>query len=212
MNDYKIKSIFSVPIYRAYRDSDLDSTEEKEVEDIIKEGIYIRRRYGLGSLTPSNNTYIFDGKLKNIKQFCEKHIDNYVKDIIATKEELNFYITQSWLNIIKPGESLQNHSHSNSIISGVFYISTEEDDQIMFTDPNVKLKEYIRFEGEFNLWNTSTWTYPSKNNSLILFPAWIDHSILQNLNATRDRISISFNTYAKGRFGAAFNRNELILS
>ena len=34
----------------------------------------------------------------------------------------------------------------NSIISGVFYISTEEDYKITFSDPNAKIKDLLRFE------------------------------------------------------------------
>jgi len=214
--DYEVNGIFPTPIYFAKRDSDLDSTEEKEVEDIIEEGMYkndenfttqVRR------FIPSSNTYILNNtKLKKLKEFCDRHIDTYVKEVIATREELDFYITQSWLNIIKPGESLHHHSHSNSIISGVFYISTEEDDKIMFTDPNVKLKELIIFDQtEFNMWNSGTWTYPSKNNSLILFPAWLDHSAIQNLNATRDRISLAFNVFVRGKIGTQGKLSELVL-
>ena len=213
-NEVELNGIFPVPIYRAYRDSDLDSTEEKEVEDLIEEGTYKSNNQPTGqvrSFAPSNNTYIFDGRLKKLKEYCEKHIDTYVKDIIATKEELDFYITQSWLNINKPGESMHQHSHNNSIISGVFYISTEEDDQIKFTDPNVKLKEYISFDQEFNVWNSSTWTYPVRNNLLILFPAWLDHGVTQNLNATRDRISLAFNVFVKGSIGIQGKLSELVL-
>jgi len=214
-NEVELDGIFPVPIYRAYRDSDLDTTEKKEVEDLIEEGMYKSNNQPTGqvrSFAPSNNTYIFDGKLKKLKEYCEKHIDTYVKDIIATREELDFYITQSWLNIIKPGESMHQHSHNNSIISGVFYISTEEDDKIKFLDPNVKLKEYISFDQtEYNTWNSTTWTYPVENNLLILFPAWLDHGVTQNLNATRDRISLAFNVFVKGNIGIQGKLSELVL-
>ena len=139
-NLYTIHGIFPIPVYSVKRDSDLDSTEEKEIEDIIKGGLRVNAENSF-----SNNSYIFNTKLKKIKEFCEQHIKIYVKEIINPKEDLDFYITQSWLNITKPGQFHHSHYHSNSIISGVFYISTEEDDKILFDDRNWKLKERIRF-------------------------------------------------------------------
>ena len=62
---------------------------------------------------------------------------------MCPKEELDFYITQSWINITKPDEFHHEHFHTNSIISGVFYISTEEDDAITFSNPNIKTKGLI---------------------------------------------------------------------
>ena len=125
INNHIINSIFPLPVYVAKRVSDLDSTEEKEIEDIIEEGMVIN--FGNSS---TKNHYIFNSKLKKIKQFCEQQIKQYVEQVICPKEELDFYITQSWLNITKPGKYHHNHSHANSIISGVFYISTIEDDKI----------------------------------------------------------------------------------
>jgi uncharacterized protein (TIGR02466 family) len=203
----RLIGIFPTPLYIVKRGSNLGSTEEIEIEDIIKEGM--RRNAGNSS---SNNSDIFNGKLKKIKEFCEEHIKNYVKVIINPKEELDFYITQSWLNVTKPGEFHHNHSHSNSIISGVFYISTVEDDKIIFNAPNTRIKERIKFELKaFNAWNSYNWSFPSSNNELILFPSWLDHQVFPNEKSTTDRISISFNTFVRGNLGTRKGLNELIL-
>ena len=61
------------------------------------------------------------------------------------------------------------------------------------------------------MWNSSTWTYPVRNNLLILFPAWLDHGVTQNLNATRDRISLAFNVFVKGSIGIQGKLSELVL-
>ena len=211
MKDYDatIFPIFPCPIYFAKRGSVLDSTEEKEIEDIVKEGMY----ENIGN-SNSNNTYIFNGKHKKLKQFCEQHLKQYVKKVINPIEELDFYITQSWLNITKPGEYHHTHSHMNSIISGVFYISVEEDDKITFSDPNAKTKEApIRFDEpkEFNIWNSGTWFIPVNNNAIILFPSWLEHQVDVNEKATTDRISISFNTFVRGALGNQKGLTELIL-
>jgi len=206
---YGISGLFPIPVYVVKRDTNLSPKEEKEIRKIEREGMY--KNAGNSN---SNNNYIFNNNdnLKNLKQFCEQQIKIYVKEVIVPKVELDFYITQSWLNVTKPGEFHHEHSHPNSIISGVFYISTEEDDKITFTDPNRKIKEKILFEQkEFNLWNSITWFFPVKNNELVLFPSWLDHKVDINENATTDRISISFNIFVKGHLGIRQDLTELIL-
>ena len=203
----QIHGIFPCPVNIVKRDTNLTNKEEKEIRKIVNEGM--RKNSGNSS---SYNSYIFNGKLKKIKQFCEQQLKIYVEQVIVPKEELDLYITQSWLNITKPGEYHHEHSHANSIISGVFYISTVEDDTISFTDPNIKLKELIKFEQEeFNLWNSTSWFFPSVTNELVLFPSWLSHRVDVNEKATTDRISISFNTFVRGILGKRTNSNELIL-
>ena len=204
-----IISLFPSPVYVTKRDSNLDSIEEKEIEDIIEEGMSAKTT---NSNSSSKNSYIFDTRLYKLKEFCKEHIETYVEKIISPKKELDFYITQSWLNITKPGESHGLHSHPNSIISGVFYVSTEEDDKIYFFDPNVSGKARIEVEmNEFNLWNSLSWFIPTEKNALLLFPSWLSHSVKSNKLATIDRISIAFNVFAKGMFGIKNSTNELYL-
>ena len=206
---YGIHGMFPCPVYCTLRDSELSPKEDKDIEDIIKEGT--QQNLGGGN-SFSNNSYIFNTKLKKLKEFCEQHIKIYVKEIINPKEDLDFYITQSWLSITKPGQFLQPHYHSNSIISGVFYISTEEGDNIIFNDPNTKIKKLMSFETNSNhLPSAIHYSLHSINNGLLLFPSWIEHGVKPNVKATRDRISLSFNTFVKGNLGERKGLNQLIL-
>ena len=206
---FKVEGLFPNMVYSIIKDSGIDSTEKKEIEDIIGEG-----EGETSTMIPgiSTNTYIFNTKLKKIKEFCEKHIKIYVKEIINPKEELDFYITQSWLNIIKPGGILNIHAHSNSIISGVFYISTVEDDRLHFYDSNTKIKRMIAIDvKEATPINTDTMGLPVNERDLLLFPAWQEHGVEVNQRATSDRISLAFNVYARGTFGNRGRTDELIL-
>ena len=198
---------FSTPVYYARRKSDLDASEKKDIEDIIEEGM----RWNEGN-TQSQNSSIFDTRLYNLKEFCEQHIKIYVKEIINPLEELDFYITQSWLNVNKPGESHHRHWHSNSIISGVFYLATEEDDKALFFDPNQNVKRTICIPSkEENPFNAIVLESMVKARDLLLFPSWLEHAVPENKKATKDRISLSFNVFAKGTLGTEKNLNELIL-
>jgi len=206
--DYQIESLFPLPLYITKRDPDLNSTEKKEIEDIIKEGS--RKVGNLDHYT--DNTYIFNTKLKNLKDFCEQHINTYVKQVINPRGELDFYITQSWLNVVEPGGIIPLHWHSNSIISGVFYIATTEDDRIIFYDTRINTYNMIHLEPkEYNFWNADNRSFSVNNNSLVLFPSWMKHNTYLNKKASTDRISLAFNVFAKGNFGMKGTLNELIL-
>ena len=201
----QIAILFPTPVFVAKSNSDLTSKEE--IEKIIQQGMKKNT-----SNSTSINSYIFNENLKELKQFCEQQIKIYVEEIICPKEELDFYITQSWLNVNKPGEFHHGHCHSNSIISGVFYISTEEDDKIVFTDPNTKVIDLIEVGfREYNTWNSTNWFVPAITNELVLFPSWLSHKVEPNEKATKDRISLSFNTFVKGALGKNDDLNELIL-
>ena len=204
-----IIGIYPSPVYVTKKDSNSDSIEEKEIEDIIKEGLY--KDGDLDHYT--DNTYIFDTKLKNLKEFCEKHIKIYVKEILNPKQELDFYITQSWLNVVDPGGGIQPHRHANSIISGTFYQTVEETDKICFHDPNTqRTKCMISIEpNKGNPFTSKNWSATVDKNVLILFPSWLEHSVEPNEKATRNRISLSFNTFAKGIIGQKKHLNRLVL-
>ena len=206
-SDDIIYGIFPIPVSITKRDTNLSPEEEKEIEDIIEVGMHKNE----GNST-SNNYFIFNTKLNFLKRFCEEQLKIYVKTVINPKEKLDFYITQSWLNETKPGESHHDHYHRNSIISGVFYVSTVEDDKITFIDPNQKIQELIKFETkEYNSFNTIDWFFPVNNNELVLFPSWLNHRVDPNPKATTDRISLSFNTFIRGSLGNRKNLTELNL-
>ena len=112
----------------------------------------------------------------------------------------------------KPGGSHHRHRHTNSIISGVFYIATVENDKIYFHDPNILIKDRLEFKiRKYNQYNSKSWFFEIDALDLILFPSWLEHNVMHNVNQTTDRISLSFNTFAKGDFGEEDRLNKLII-
>ena len=208
---YTVHGVFPCPVYVVNRGgfgySVLDATEQKEVAEIFEEGLK-PNTFNQATI----NNYIFNGRLGKLKQFCEQQLKRYVKEIISPKYDVELYITQAWLNITKPGEAHHIHAHPNSIISGVFYIETEEDDKITFVDPCNQIKNLLSIEKEdFTIWNSDTWFFPANAGELVLFPSWLNHKVQPNEKATTDRISLSFNTFAKGVLGNQDSLCELIL-
>ena len=208
----RIVNVFPTPVYVAKRETEITTSEREDIKSIIAENSF-------SPYSPSytgvytKDSYILNTKLPNLKKFFEGHVDNYVKEVINPKStELNFYITQSWLNIVKPGANHQVHNHSNSIISGVYYVSVVEGDAIQFYDPSELLKQRISIEiAETNVWNAQIQDIAIKENEVILFPSYAVHGVRENKSGTADRISIAFNVFLKGKIGDTVSMNELVL-
>ena len=203
---YRVEGIFPCPLYTTHRDLSIDESELQDIESILEEGLH-SNKYN----STSNDSYIFNTRLKKIKEFCEQHVKVYAEKVISPKEDLDFYITQSWLNVTKHGESHQQHWHPNSIVSGVFYISTIKNDGICFYNPLSRVQERYHISPVSNhMFNSGERVLPVKALDLILFPSWIEHSVKSN-QGNQDRISISFNVFARGIFGDVNKLTELHL-
>ena len=121
----------------------------------------------------TNESYILDKGLTKLKCFIENSIDTYAKNVIVGDdydENLSFKITQSWVNLTKPGGlGHHQHTHSNSLISGVFYVSTNDIDSIVFTNDYLYFQTIKVDVKKFNEFNANIWRYPVKAGKLLLF-------------------------------------------
>jgi len=217
--DFQVAGIFPTPIYIAQREIGLDNsglteTEDKEIEEIIENGMMATNDTHPELRSMSEDKYIFNDKLQDIKEFCEDHIDNYVKEVHNPRKDLEFYITQSWLNYTKLGGSHGMHTHQNSMISGVFYLSSPKGNGLSFFDPNMRIKRILKIDS--SLENPSQWqgekiTVPLETNQLVLFPSWLGHAVDPNPEQTTTRLSLAFNVFFTGPIGIESDLTELIL-
>ena len=146
----------------------------------------------------SEDTFILDKpEMNNIREFIKSKIYKYVKEIMNSNNEL--MITQSWVNKSGKGESHHEHVHPNSLISGVWYpVISEKLPPIQFRS---RAQRDVSLSTEkFNNFNSATFLLPMKAGELILFPSNLTHSVPANQSET-ERISLSFNTWAKGNLG-----------
>ena len=146
----------------------------------------------------SEDTFVLDKpELSNIRAFIQSKIYKFVKEIMNSTDEL--VITQSWINKSGKGESHHEHVHPNSLVSGVWYpVINEQLPPIQFRS---KSQRDVSLQCEkFNNFNSATFLLPMKAGELIIFPSNLTHSVPANQSET-ERISLSFNTWAKGSLG-----------
>lgn len=204
---YSVEPIFSTPIYNNIIDC-IDDDSFK----YIKELPYQRMFSGNGDV--SCNDYILDTpELSSLKKKIIDEMFFYAHTILGVKFKFVFYMTNSWVVKHHAGDFGLSHMHENSLISGVYYINTNENTgQIVFDklpNHNNLFSPVVAIEFDnFNIFNSSKWGYQPKNGQIFLFPSSTFHSIEKN-NSNEIRYSLAFNFFVRGTFGFHTSTLEL---
>jgi uncharacterized protein (TIGR02466 family) len=190
-----INNIFPTPIYTTKLDRELTRLELKFVEKIKKESYYN------GQNTTSNSNYILNEKpFLNLKKELDLRVKDYFEKVISSTDLVIPFITQSWLNYTEKDQYHPKHSHSNSFVSGVFYINCHKElDKITFFNDSYKtIKPEVK---TWNLYNSESWWFPVKTNDIIMFPSSLNHMV-ETKEGDNTRISLAFNVFVKGIEGS----------
>jgi len=144
-----------------------------------------------------------------LKKNIKTHIDNYVHELIGATRDQRWEISSSWVNRSAKGHYHANHWHSNSLVSGVFYLRTDEKSGAIC---------FHKDRGHRNLWGDTIsidFAKPTVYNSpavsilpvdgdLLLFPSLLNHSVMAN-ESSIDRYSLAFNVFPRGTIGPGGN-------
>jgi uncharacterized protein (TIGR02466 family) len=104
-----------------------------------------------------------------------------------------FEITGCWATVLTQGAAHKAHSHPNNFLSGVYYVRTEAGaDRINFHDPRRQAAVIRPPVVELTAENTDQVVVRVRGGTLLIFPAWLEHSVDANPNPA-ERISVSFN-------------------
>lgn len=171
---------------------------EKDILDIRKHIIstYNSNTKNWQSIADLHKMIIYDTLTKKILEYSKN-----VFDKLELKYD-SFKITDMWSNVLKPGETHRPHTHSNNILSGVYYVDAVETSGIIFTDPRPQAGVIQPDVNKQILDNASIIKYDSTTNRMILFPSWLQHYVPVN-ETNKNRISIAFNIMFKGLVGSS---------
>lgn len=154
----------------------------------------------MGNTTSKYRFILREKKLKDLREFIQKSINTYFEEIVSPVKDASLYITQSWVNYSEPGQWHHAHEHPNSFLSGVFYVQSDNQKDKIFFEKNHY--EQIQFPTErYNTYNSKTWWLEATQGRLIIFPSSLRHSV-NVVEAQKTRVSLSFNTFAKGLIGS----------
>lgn len=190
----KVTGLFPTPVFSNTLDRELTENELafiKENENKI--------RPNTGNYSSIDNQILESRELASIKKFFMDNIQSYFDDIICPRDAVSPYISLSWLNYTYDQGFHHSHCHNNSIISGVFYIQTNEDDKIHFSKLTASPIQFT--SKNYHEFNSQVWWLPAEKNCLLLFPSDLYHEV-KNHDSDETRISLSFNVFVKGKIGS----------
>lgn len=116
-----------------------------------------------------------------------------------------FEITGCWANVSQRGYPHRQHIHPNNFLSGAYYVRTAPGaDSITFHDPRPQAGLIVPPSRDQNRANPDRISLDVSEGMLVLFPAWLQHSVDPNLSE-ETRISVAFNVMFPS-FGATMAR------
>jgi uncharacterized protein (TIGR02466 family) len=128
-------------------------------------------------------------ELKPIHNIITQKITEFSKDI-GPNAKLS--IDNCWLNVNYKGHYNEKHVHPVTLFSGVIYISVNENSGNIIFHNNTAAEHYVEIRNNESDLFYKTVTYKPKNGMILIFPAWLHHSVTPNLSDD-PRISIAFN-------------------
>jgi uncharacterized protein (TIGR02466 family) len=205
MIESNIKGIFPIPIYTSELNRELTS---KEFSFVKKNGFNCTKNEG--NITSKDTFVLNKNEFKNLKKELDTRVKDYFDKIICPANKITPYITQSWLNYTEKNQYHHKHEHPNSLVSGVFYINSDENfDKIFFfkKDSYQMIRPEIK---DWNVWNSESWWFSVKTGDIILFPSSLTHMV-EAKEGTNTRISLAFNVFIKGSLGKEISLSSLTL-
>jgi uncharacterized protein (TIGR02466 family) len=102
-------------------------------------------------------------------------------------------VTGCWANVSERGYPHRPHIHPNNFLSGSYYVRAAPGaDAICFHDPRMQASMIVPPARDQNRVNSDLVTLDVQEGMLVLFPAWLQHSVPPNASG-ETRVSIAFN-------------------
>jgi uncharacterized protein (TIGR02466 family) len=197
MNQRAIYPLFSTPLY------------VNNVGDFARPN-FRALEYSAGDsynfLSSTDKNVLDRADFKPVREVVSKEIEVYTREIMAVNRSIEFYVTNSWINVHRRGQAAGPHVHNNSLISGVLYLQVSETTgDLVFQRDLLSLVPFppsLDLDMDrFNLYNCKSWSYRPKTNDICLFPSVVMHASEPNAS-DQERWCLAFNVFVRGNIGA----------
>ena len=164
----------------------------------------------LGTRISKDSFILNDNKYKNIKQNIIEVVEDYKKNVLSIKNEL--IMTQSWVSLNNKDNQHHTHTHGNTFISLVYYLNCVSGDLVFdFEKSSIQKGFYFDYDvEEFNIYNSSSWTFNVKTDDIVIFPGLLKHRTTPNQD-TKYRKILGANFFLKGKLGKYDEYSEITL-
>jgi uncharacterized protein (TIGR02466 family) len=163
------------------------------VDDILKQKFHYYSLHQYGHQFTA-------GHLDNDEKSSYYHIDlfNWFQSCINKVSAihfpyLNLAICDSWLTRSDPNEYASRHTHTHSVFTGVFYLTTHEGSKLNLFFPDPISQKFGFLLGKDIVRETKISIAPTKGK-LIIFPSDTPH-VVDRHTSSETRYSLVFNTF-----------------
>lgn len=131
---------------------------------------------------------------ENLEKEINKHVRKFARHLEMDIDPKELKMTSCWINIMPPDVIHTMHIHPLSVISGTYYVQTPKNcSSIKFEDP--RMEAFMASpprKHDAKDHNKRHYSLDPQEGHVVLFESWTRHEVPMN-NATKERISISFN-------------------
>ena len=194
--EVRIHELFPTPVFDGHIDV------KPEWLTYAKNGDYQRMKSNNGAYT--KNFYVLN-ELTDLKKDIKEQFDVYTRNYLKIKHNINFDFQNSWINKHIKGDSAHDHTHVNSIFSGVYYLHAGPGmgDISFKIQPwwNTITPGYLLEYDEVNHVTGCEYTITPAPGFLTFFPSHLVHYVEPN-NTDDERYSLAFNLhFSKSKWG-----------
>jgi uncharacterized protein (TIGR02466 family) len=153
-------------------------------------------------LSSTDKNVLHRPEFSEVHRIVLREVDQYAREIFAISRNIEFYVTNSWINVHHRGHAAGAHIHNNSLISGVLYLKVAENTgDIVFHRDALSLIPFppaldLNVDS-YNIYNCKSWGHRPKTNDICLFPSVLSHSVEPNAS-DEERWCLAFNVFARG--------------
>ena len=123
----------------------------------------------------------------------QRYVADTFKEYGWKYEPRKVNLTEMWAIINKKNNFNLEHTHPNNYLSAAYYVKAPDNcGSFKVTNPNLISRERITASEKNTEFNQNIAQIKPKEGDLLLFPAYLPHSVGMNLSE-EDRIVISFN-------------------
>tara|TARA_R100001015_G_C4582936_1_gene139190 strand:+ start:140 stop:766 length:627 start_codon:yes stop_codon:yes gene_type:complete len=191
-DNFKVHEFWPTPVYENY------ISVKSSWLDFIQNGEYHRAKTNTSDST--NDRHILNS-LPDLKDRLLFHVNMFAKEYLKVKN-LQFYFLNSWILKHHQNDFARPHFHSNSLLSGVYYLQTENNSGVLeflkkYDSQTVFPVAISPDFSEYNYTNSEALALKPKNGTLVIFPSTLIHQVGKN-ESEKIRYSLAFNIFCKG--------------
>tara|TARA_B100000401_G_scaffold200743_1_gene135371 strand:- start:56 stop:661 length:606 start_codon:yes stop_codon:yes gene_type:complete len=196
MSNNNILKLFPQPVFKYQIDN------FKKINEELTKYIYeLNKKDNIGVNKSNINgwhsrSFDFNEK-ENVPNKFYSHINSYIEDVFSKLgweyDKTKIKCTSMWAIINKKGNFNIEHTHPNNYLSAAYYVKAPDNcGNFKATNPNI-LSRHIRAKTkQANELNSNSASIKINEGDLLIFPAYLPHSVEEN-KSDEDRVIVSFN-------------------